>query len=122
MKTAYAATPEPISIPQGNCHAFKACPGTTLICHAGVVELTGPALYIYENMHHLQLSLHTGEAYLVEQPGWLHCVAVKDAQLMCLGPPPSRLSGLLEDAAAAWEMQWQRWKPALRQPPTQPGR
>lgn len=121
MKTVRIPAPEPISIRQGNCHAFKVCVGTTLVCHAGIVQLTGPAMCIYENIHRLQLPLHPGEAYRVEQPGWLHCVAVKDAQLMCLGPSPSRLSGLLENAASALEMQWQKWKPVLHRPPTQPG-
>lgn len=121
MKTALSRAPEPISIQRGNCHAFKACSGTTLICHGGIVQVTGPAVFIYENVQQLQLALHPGEAYVVEQAGWLHCVALDDARLMCLAPPPSLLSRWLAEGATVLDMQWQKWKPGLHRPPAQPG-
>lgn len=121
MKTALPLAPEPIAIPRGNCHAFKACTGTTLICHGGIVQVTGPAVFIYENVHQLQLALHPGEAYVAEQAGWLHCVAMDDALLMCLAPPPSRLSRWLGEGATLLAAQWQRRKPALHQLPEQAG-
>jgi len=118
MKTALSLTPEPISIQRGNCHAFKACSGTTLICHGGIVQVMGPAVFIYENVQQLRLALHPGEAYVAEQAGWLHCVALDDARLMCLDPPPSLLSRWLAEGATALEARWQKWRPALHR--TQP--
>lgn len=121
MKTAMPLAPESISIQRGNCHAFKACVGTTLICHGGIVQVTGPAIFVYENVQQLQMALHPGEAYVAEQAGWLHCVALDDAQLMCLAPPPSRLSMWLSEEASALEARWRKWKPALHRAPEQAG-
>src|SRR5690606_39802758 len=122
MKTAPLATPVPVCIRKGNCHAFWASAGTTLICHTGMVHLTGPALYLYENLHRMQCYLRAGEAHVVEQPGWLHCVALSDTRMMCLAPPPSRLHSLLEHGTVALAAQWSRWKPRAHPDTEHPGR
>jgi|GEM_PF-2404961 len=121
MKTALSLAPEPIFIQRGNCHAFKACSGTTVICHGGIMQVTGPAVFIYENVQQLQLTLHPGEAYVVERAGWLRCVALDNARLMCLAPPPSLLSRWLAEGATVLAAQWQKCKPALHRAPEHPG-
>lgn len=42
-------------------------------------------------------------------------------QLMCLAPPPSRLSMWLAEEATALEARWRKWKPALHRSPEQAG-
>ncbi len=121
MKTAQSPAPLPISVKQGNSHGFAVAPGAMLVCTTGTLRLSKPPAVVYENMQWVHITLHAGQAHLVEQAGWLHGAAVSDAKVLYVPPPPSFLARLLASGASALGKAWAI--PAATtstQPPTAP--
>lgn len=107
MKTATS-----FSIRQGNCHALRARRGATVLCSKGALRVIEPPALIYENMVWRRTLLHAGQAYVVEQAGWLHCVAISDTQIGYMDPPPSPLGRLLAYGIAILGKGWGKIRPA----------